>query len=1626
MGRVPDSRLAKEEDGWKLNRNQYYLEGWLATGNIRGIVGVTYTSCACRKKLSPGMILGDLHPSGNNDSLNHNLPLRTNYNLRGHRSEVTLVKWNEPYQKLATCDSSGIIFVWIKYEGRWSIELINDRSTPVTDFSWSHDGRMALICYTDGFVLVGSVTGQRYWSSMLNLEGCHTTCGIWTPDDQHVLFGTSNGNIIVIGVSGNVVTQIPIRDAVEITCMTWSCERFKMEDTEDSPPPPPPPAPGNNANNNLNDNHSATNQSSSSPFSSSQSNPSSSRTTTRELGSNNKQGRKRDFTLAVCFKDGVVFLLKNYDDLFPIVIPSCLSAVKIEWSNSGDILAICGHNLLDRESIKLFHQQPDEQTHHRQQSNEPDSASSSSSLSALNKLPKNNASSAASSLIASLTSSSTSLPSKLFINTIKFYTSQGSLRYQINLNFLLHPITAMTWGHNDKRIFIATGAVVHIAWITKKVPSLQLLSRLAVFKMIPNEDSIAKANIPSRIQALICSLFGKTLRCSLPDVNHLRDFVSKPPSGNHRLHCTLIRHDDDLVGGSTTYVLYLEYMGGLVPILKGKRASKLKPEFVIYDPQVDDEDKRDKPLNRLSRKRETSSEGEDEDSEGEGSAPDFKYHVSSSFLFRGRKTRQKRDERRQHELSATSLTSQDEEENEENSMTVVSRVVSASTPSSPCPERRLKTPLTPLLNLNRKLQMKDCRGKPSSSSTSNLTSMSHPLYWRSKGNYNNQTTTTSGSESESETNSSSSAVMRDEYGHVYSLPSPLMRRKCRRKRRSPTGNNSANNNSSDETAATSTSSRERNLGRGRNRARNHDRSTAAGVDANEHEAGEEGEDGGQRQDNHSNRNNNNIRDNHRRDSSTSSIPAEVMKPESTYMDEMPETERLILVTSNIWGTKFKILGLADWLPSTLGTISYRTSVLHLQPRQMTLQILELGDRRMTSSTGFSTSISPVNTPSPAVMFETETAVGSALTDNPLECCSSSSPGVTYFPIIAPMTPVKIICGQRKNCCPSTGNTNVASSVIHSSSLCYREVDDDSASSLSVSIPSSQHHAAPAEVMITQGSSSSSILTGYPFFHLYSGYHRHQSSSIPAAQLDHQMNPISASSMSSSPSTEFLPSSSSVMIPSSSSAIHDDRPLIPNEEEILFVRVNTHDDHNEGSTDSNQRQGHVIPLTSSPEAVLLSHYHHHHNHNHVVTAAAAKSHANSSPMNAIPPTLVQSSSYPYHYNRYPILPIPSQQHPNNTPVKVPHPRNTMIPPSPVHHPRRHHQYHLENEEDLMADDFLGQMARKLAMEYTSLSTSSFSPEFHGVLSSNKKYSNRNDILNLNTNLSADDKNIFEDPKSPSTDYDCTSNMNNSCRRRRRSNSSQTTSSSSGCFSYTASGSEGTKRGVLCGSSSSANNTESSTDSSLISSSSLEPTTNALLSSSTAVPRRGVTGTSRRQETRLNSCQDQVTTNSGNEGVSIIMTEAHTHSLPSSPSILGQTRRLPSSLMARGASFGRSILGRSSPSHPCSQGTPGTAPGTPTSSTGQVIKTRSKGRRGSRIQPEEETPSRFLSDMDRRLGPHREFILQNKAPFWNELSQVYQLDFGGRVTQESAKNFQIEHQGNQVRKDCEICCQIPFLE
>lgn len=158
------------------------------------------------------------------------MSFRSNFNLRGHKNEIKLVKWNEPYQKLASCDTKGVIYVWVKYEGRWSIELINDRGKIVTDFAWSHDGRMAAICYEDGFVLVGSVNGQRFWSHLFELNNNTSINAItWSPNDSLVILGLSNGSLMIMDEHGTYLARISISNE-SISQLAYNTQKFFMDE----------------------------------------------------------------------------------------------------------------------------------------------------------------------------------------------------------------------------------------------------------------------------------------------------------------------------------------------------------------------------------------------------------------------------------------------------------------------------------------------------------------------------------------------------------------------------------------------------------------------------------------------------------------------------------------------------------------------------------------------------------------------------------------------------------------------------------------------------------------------------------------------------------------------------------------------------------------------------------------------------------------------------------------------------------------------------------------------------------------------------------------------------------------------------------------------------------------------------------------------------------------------------------------------------------------------------------------------------------------------------------------------------------------------------------------------------
>lgn len=157
----------------------------------------------------------------------------------------------------------------------------------------------------------------------------------------------------------------------------------------------------------------------------------------------------------------MIYLLKSFDDVSPIQINTGLSgtALVMEWSNSRELLAVAG---TEQSVIPQYDAQGQ----------------------------------------------------LLHDNLLKFYTEHGNLLYSTRIPNTVAPVSALTWGHNDKRIFIANGNQVNIAWLSRKVASLQLLCRLQIQSSLLNELMLPKLPLPSRIKSLIGNLFAQTVRVS--------------------------------------------------------------------------------------------------------------------------------------------------------------------------------------------------------------------------------------------------------------------------------------------------------------------------------------------------------------------------------------------------------------------------------------------------------------------------------------------------------------------------------------------------------------------------------------------------------------------------------------------------------------------------------------------------------------------------------------------------------------------------------------------------------------------------------------------------------------------------------------------------------------------------------------------------------------------------------------------------------------------------------------------------------------------------------------------------------------------------------------------------------
>jgi hypothetical protein len=99
-------------------------------------------------------------------------------------------------------------------------------------------------------------------------------------------------------------------------------------------------------------------------------------------------------------------------------------------------------------------------------------------------------------------------------------------------------------------------------------------------------ENLSKLSLPNNLKENLYHFYRSTIKGFLPDQKSLRSFVCYPLKSHLRLQCTMKRIDNKSSTTGAIYVLYFEYLGGLIPLLTAKRISKICPNFIIFDPQI--------------------------------------------------------------------------------------------------------------------------------------------------------------------------------------------------------------------------------------------------------------------------------------------------------------------------------------------------------------------------------------------------------------------------------------------------------------------------------------------------------------------------------------------------------------------------------------------------------------------------------------------------------------------------------------------------------------------------------------------------------------------------------------------------------------------------------------------------------------------------------------------------------------------------------------------------------------------------------------------------------------------------------------------------------------------------------
>jgi len=69
------------------------------------------------------------------------------------------------------------------------------------------------------------------------------------------------------------------------------------------------------------------------------------------------------------------------------------------------------------------------------------------------------------------------------------------------------PVTAITWGHSDKKLFVATNSLLHTVKISRDIPSLQAFCQGVVAGVLSNRSECFDLVLPTKLKVEVAGCY---------------------------------------------------------------------------------------------------------------------------------------------------------------------------------------------------------------------------------------------------------------------------------------------------------------------------------------------------------------------------------------------------------------------------------------------------------------------------------------------------------------------------------------------------------------------------------------------------------------------------------------------------------------------------------------------------------------------------------------------------------------------------------------------------------------------------------------------------------------------------------------------------------------------------------------------------------------------------------------------------------------------------------------------------------------------------------------------------------------------------------------------------------------